>query len=566
MKSISGKNWEEIFVNKRLIEKAKIDNNFNDIQAKLIVSRHFSKEEIYSINNQINIFNPFMNNKDFLLAYKLLKKIINKNEKVLVIGDYDVDGCVSASLMVNFLNDFKLDVEYYIPDRFLDGYGADKLLIDKLISKNKPQLIILLDCGTNSYEAINYIRKCNINSIIIDHHNVQKPFPESDVFINPKKNFKNDYMSYLCSASLTFYFLDFFIKQDNLKISFNKYLIFVLIAIVADIMPLRGLNRIVAINVLQKFKLNDNFVIQELSKFLKIKKKIDIDDLAYLFAPVLNSAGRITNANQIVELLTTKSKNRVLHILKRLIILNTKRKTVEKKYLDEIDFNELTKQNGIIFVYKKNISEGLIGIIASRIKEYFNKPCIVLTNSDNLVKGSARSTPNFNIGEYIHLALKKNILIKGGGHNLAAGMSLFRKNIDLFKDFLDQIYEKDEAISNNNYISKISLNSIDKNFIKKINKISPFGNRNANPTFLIENLKIIKPTLLKDRFISCYIKSSNKIVKAISFNHIQSNISNELFNSKKKMNLLVKIKENNWNNKSSIQLQIIDIIKSTNNT
>ncbi len=566
MKSISGKNWEEIFVNKRLIEKAKIDNNFNDIQAKLIVSRHFSKEEIYSINNQINISNPFMNNKDFLLAYKLLKKIINKNEKVLVIGDYDVDGCVSASLMVNFLNDFKLDVEYYIPDRFLDGYGADKLLIDKLISKNKPQLIILLDCGTNSYEAINYIRKCNINSIIIDHHNVQKPFPESDVFINPKKNFKNDYMSYLCSASLTFYFLDFFIKQDNLKISFNKYLIFVLIAIVADIMPLRGLNRIVAINVLQKFKLNDNFVIQELSKFLKIKKKIDIDDLAYLFAPVLNSAGRITNANQIVELLTTKSKNRVLHILKRLIILNTKRKIVEKKYLDEIDFNELTKQNGIIFVYKKNISEGLIGIIASRIKEYFNKPCIVLTNSDNLVKGSARSTPNFNIGEYIHLALKKNILIKGGGHNLAAGMSLFRKNIELFKDFLDQIYEKDEAISNNNYISKISLNSIDKNFIKKINKISPFGNRNANPTFLIENLKIIKPTLLKDRFISCYIKSSNKIVKAISFNHIQSNISNELFNSKKKMNLLVKIKENNWNNKSSIQLQIIDIIKSTNNT
>lgn len=566
MKSISGKNWEEIVVNKRLIEKAKIDNNFNDIQAKLIISRHFSREEIYSINNQIKISNPFMKNKDFLLAYKLLKKIINKNEKILVIGDYDVDGCVSTSLMVNFLNDFKLDVEYYIPDRFIDGYGANKLLIDKLISKNRPQLIILLDCGTNSYEAIDYIRKCNIYSIIIDHHNVQKPFPASDVFINPKKNFKNDYMAYLCSASLTFYFIDFFIKQDNSKILFNKNLIFVLLAIVADIMPLRGLNRIVAINVLKKFKLNDSFVIQELSKFLRIKKKIDIDDLAYLFAPVLNSAGRMTNANQIVELLTTKSKNRVLHLLKKLIILNAKRKIVEKEYLDEIDFNELTKQNGVIFVYKKNISEGLIGIIASRIKEYFNKPCVVLTNSDNLVKGSARSTSNFNIGEYIHEALKKNILIKGGGHNLAAGMSLFKKNIDIFKDFLDHIYIKNKAILNYNYVSKISLNSINKNFIKNINQISPFGNGNSNPIFLIENLKIIKPTLLNDRFVSCYIKSSNKLIKAISFNHIQSNISNELFNSKKKMNLLVKIKENNWNNKSSIQLQIIDIIKSTNNT
>lgn len=566
MKSISGKNWEEIFVNKRLIEKEKIDNNFNDIQAKLIISRNFSREEIYSVNNQINISNPFMKNKDFLLAYKLLKKIINKNEKVLIIGDYDVDGCVSTSLMVNFLNNFNLDVEYYIPDRFIDGYGANKDLIEKLISKKRPQLIILLDCGTNSYEAIDFIKKCNINSIIIDHHNVKQPFPESDIFINPKKNFKNDYMSYLCSASLTFYFIDFFIKQDNSKILFNKNLIFVLLAIVADIMPLRGLNRIVAINVLNKFKLSDNFVIQELSKLLKIKKKIDIDDLAYLFAPIINSAGRMTNANQIVELLTTKSKNRVLHILKKLIILNAKRKIVEKKYLDEIDFDKLTNQNGVIFVYKKNISEGLIGIIASRIKEYFNKPCVVLTNSDNLVKGSARSTLDFNIGEYIHIALKKNILIKGGGHNLAAGMSLHRKNINLFKDFLDHIYKKDEANLNYNYISKISLHSINKDFIKRINQISPFGNKNSNPTFLIENLKIIKPTLLKDRFISCYIKSSNKLIKAISFNYIQSNISNELFNSKKKMNLLVKIKENNWNNKSSIQLQIIDIIKSTNNT
>ena len=187
MKSISGKNWEELKSSDRLIQKAKIDHNFTDIQAKIIISRNFTHEEIFSINNNVNINNPFAKSSDFLSAIKLMKKYIINKSSILVIGDYDVDGCLSTSLMVNFLRKNNYKVNYFIPDRFKDGYGVSEKLIKKLTKLYKPQLIIFLDCGSSSYNALKFIKLNKIGSLIIDHHNTQKPYPISDVFINPKK-------------------------------------------------------------------------------------------------------------------------------------------------------------------------------------------------------------------------------------------------------------------------------------------------------------------------------------------------------------------------------------------
>ena len=187
MISVSGKHWEELNIEKRLIDKISIDHNLTNIQAKLIISRNFSLEEIYSIKNSLDFKNPFLNNKDFVSACNLLKKNIDDNNEILLIGDYDVDGCVSTSLMFNFLKAEKVKVNYFIPDRFKDGYGASKDLLVKLLDKYKPQLIIFLDCGSNSHEAIKYIKNLKKNSIIIDHHNIQQPYPQTEVFINPQK-------------------------------------------------------------------------------------------------------------------------------------------------------------------------------------------------------------------------------------------------------------------------------------------------------------------------------------------------------------------------------------------
>ena len=163
MQSISGKNWEEIVVENRLIEKIKIDENFDDIQAKIVISRFFSKEEIFSINNKINFSNPFHNNKDFLSACDLLELHISNQNEILIIGDYDVDGCLSTGLMVKFLKKNNAKINYYIPDRFKDGYGASKKLIIRLTKKYNPNLIIFLDCGSNSYDALRYIETQKIS-------------------------------------------------------------------------------------------------------------------------------------------------------------------------------------------------------------------------------------------------------------------------------------------------------------------------------------------------------------------------------------------------------------------
>ena len=368
MISVSGKNWEEEYTNKRLIEKIKIDHGFNDIQSKIILSRNYSKEEIYLIKNNIDLKNPFHQTKDFLLACGLLKKNIKNKSKILIIGDYDVDGCMSTSLFVNFLKKINAKFNYFIPDRFKDGYGASKNLVIRLIKQFNPDLIIFLDCGSSSYEAVKYIKSKKIQTLIIDHHNTKNPYPEVDVFINPKKNVEYNNLDYLCTTFLTYLFIDLYIKLTKELFSVQNYLILVLLATVSDVMPIRGINKILSKKILSELDIDKNFVIKSILKNLNIKKKLELYELGYKIGPVVNAAGRLSNANQIVELFTTKSSIKISNIVENICKLNDKRKSIENKILNELELEKLNEEKGVIFIYKSNLHEGLIGIIAARIK------------------------------------------------------------------------------------------------------------------------------------------------------------------------------------------------------
>ena len=564
MISVSGKDWEEEYIIKRLVEKIKIDHSLNDIQAKIILSRNYSKEEIYLIKNKIDLKNPFHNTKDFLLACELLKKNLKNQNKILIIGDYDVDGCMSTSLLVNFLKEKNANIDYFIPDRFKDGYGASKDLVIKLIKQFDPKLIIFLDCGSSSYDATEYINTKKIQTLIIDHHNTKYPYPVVNVFINPKKNSEYKNYDYLCTTFLTYLFIDLYIKLTNDVFSIQNNLILVLLATVSDVMPIRGINKILSKKVLSEFDIDKNFVLKNISKKLNIKKKLELYELGYKIGPVVNAAGRLSNANQIIELLTTKSSNQISEIVENICKLNDKRKSIENRILNELKLEKFNDEKGIIFIYKSNLHEGLIGIIAARIKEYFNKPCFVLTNSNNILKGSARSTADFNIGELIQKLCLLGITINGGGHNLAAGVSLKKSKFNEFKNYINKIYNAKVIKVKNYYTSIISLKSINKEFAKSINLLGPFGNKNPTPIFLIQDVKFIQIKLIKNLYISCFIKKDSKIVKSISFNHLNSKISYEILNSNNNFDVLVKIKSNTWNNKSSIELEIIDLIKKVN--
>ena len=563
MISVSGRNWEEEYANKRFVEKIKIDHGFNNIQSKIILSRNYSKEEIYLIKNNIDLKNPFHQTKDFLLACGLLKKNIKNKSKILIIGDYDVDGCMSTSLFVNFLKKINAKFNYFIPDRFKDGYGASKNLVIRLIKQFNPDLIIFLDCGSSSYEAVKYIKSKKIQTLVIDHHNTKNPYPEVDVFINPKKNVEYSNLDYLCTTFLTYLFIDLYIKLTKELFSVQNYLILVLLATVSDVMPIRGINKILSKKILSELDIDKNFVIKSILKNLNIKKKLELYELGYKIGPVVNAAGRLSNANQIVELFTTKSSTKISNIVENICKLNDKRKSIENKILNELELEKLNEEKGVIFIYKSNLHEGLIGIIAARIKEYFNKPCFVLTNSNNILKGSARSTADFNIGELIQKSCLLGITLNGGGHNLAAGVSLKKSKFNEFKSYINKIYNTKFTQNKNYYTSIISLESVNKEFAKSINLLGPFGNKNSMPIFLVQDVKLIQKRLIKDLYISCFIKKGSKIVKSISFNHLNSKISYEILNSNNNFDVLAKIKSNTWNNKSSIELEIIDLIKKS---
>ena len=562
MESVSGKYWEESKINQRIFEKIKSENNFPDIINKLILLRSFNKEEIFTINNKIKLINPFFKIKDFENSYKTLKETIEKKGKILIIGDYDVDGIVSTALFIKFLKILNYPYDFYIPDRLKDGYGASLKLIKKLIKK-KPNLVIMLDCGSNSKDSVDLLNLNGIKSIIIDHHEIYKPYPKTKNLINPKKECDYENFNYLCSASITFFFIDYFLNKEKLKNDFNQNLIYVLLATVCDVMPLRYINRIIAKNILQNFDFNKNYFFNKLFEISKINRPLNIEDLGFLIGPMINSSGRIGNPNKAVNLLIATENKLVDKLISELIELNKKRKNIEENIIKSLDFSKINNENtDVIILILNSVNEGLIGILASKIKEYFNKPSIVFTQSGNYLKGSGRSTENFNMGQLIKLGIDKDIIKHGGGHNLAVGLLIEKNKFNKFKDYMNLSYKK--IIKDNNikkYVSKITLSAVNQNFYNELSLMEPFGSNNQNPVFLIENVTIVKSAIIKNKFVSCILGSKiNKSVNAISFNLINSEISKYLLNYKKEIKILAQIKQNTWNNKKSLQLNILDVV------
>ena len=558
MISVSGNIWEEIKYNKQLSQKIKQDYKFNDILSKLIINRKFNREEIYSINNKIDIVNPFINNFDFEISKNLIIDFINSKKKILIVGDYDVDGSVATGLLIRLFNQIKHPYDYFIPDRVEDGYGISEKLFKK-IKKKLTELIIIVDSGSKSYDTINYLNNLNIKTIIIDHHELVKPYPKSTSFINPKKN-KNDDNSNLCASALVYFLVDIIKKELSLINDCKSDLFLTALATVCDVMPLRGLNRNIVQKAFNEYKhINLDFINYFYSKKRK-SNKFNYDDLGYLIGPILNSGGRLNKSNLATKLIISTNKEEIKKISNQLIDLNDKRKQIEKRTIKKINLKDLILiKDKIIIIKDFTIPEGIIGIIASRFLEKFNKTTIVLTQSGNLIKGSTRSTSDINIGSIINNAVTKKILVNGGGHDMAAGFLLYKKDFNKFKNFLFE-YNFTKTSINKKYVSKISTSAINLKFLEDLDKLAPFGNHNKRPIFFVENLKIINSRIIDNLHIHCLLKDKkNKIFDSILFNSVNTNLGNCLLNYKKEINILCKFNLYGANN-NKISTHIIDIV------
>ncbi len=557
MISVSGKEWKEHKIPKRLIDKYSSDFDISVNLSKFYLSRNFDKEDILikeAIDNNLNIFSK---NKDFLSASEMIADIIHNKQKTLIFGDYDVDGISSITILSSFFRYLNHPFKYVIPDRFVDGYGPNIRLLNQNLDKEIDN-IIFLDCGSNSHDVINYLKRNNIKTIIIDHHIVNNfDIPKSDILINPIKDKVLIDENNVCTATLTFFLVDIINKKINSKFKLSDYLIFCLISTICDVMPLRGFNRkILTIGFKKLFIKNKG-----LKKLIDSqKKKLSYHDIGFKIGPLINSSGRMAKANEVVELFLEQDDDKINNIINRMNSHNFTRKKIEQENLELIDFKKYKNKN-VIFIFNKKFHEGIIGIIAAKLSKIFSKPCFVVTESKDLLKCSIRSLNNIKINKTINKLIENKLVISGGGHDEAGGFTAKKERLLDIEKFINKEFEVFNTKNYSFFDTFAIFPKKNSTIISDLKSLEPFGKNNPEPIFYFKNIRSIKSEIINDRHVQNIFKNkSGRTIKSISFDCVNSELGSYLLNFKKEFDLIGCIVENNWNNKKKIELRVIDII------
>ena len=575
--SVTGKNWFLKKFDQEQIVYLKDNFSLDEITAKLLVLRNIKREDVNSfLNPSIKNFLP---NPDCLLDMKksTLRTLnaIQNNEKIGIFGDYDVDGATSTALLGRYFDKLKLNYEIYIPDRKNEGYGPSISGFKNLIEKNV-NLIFTVDCGTLSFEAINFAKKKNIDVIVLDHHQSEINLPKAYSVVNPNRLDDKSNLQYLCAVGVTFMFLvsinrelrliDWFKKNSIEEPSLINYLDLVSLGTVCDVVPLVGLNRAIVKQGLKIFKAKNNLGLKTLIDICKIETNPSIYHLGYILGPRINAGGRVGKCSHGANLLLNSNPKEVFKIATELDQFNKERKSLEQDLIKKILIESENKLNDPVLILQgSNWHEGIIGIVAARLKDKFNKPTIIISINGDLGKASARSIVGFDIGKQIITAVHQGILLKGGGHKMAGGFTLEKENIPLFKDFLIKNFNKVKIDNTKNLTlqldSIIAPSALNEDFFDEINILGPFGSGNNEPKFLIEKIKVISSNIVGDNHIKSILRGNDgSVFKGFIWNGKNGPLEPFFFKKDKRLiNIAGKIRLNEWQGKKNIEFIIEDI-------
>jgi len=508
-----------------------------------------------------NLHSPWLM-KDMDKAVNRILKAFTNKEHLLIYGDYDVDGTTSVAAMYQFVAAIYTRVTFYIPHRYKEGYGISKAGIDYAKQKGIT-LIISLDCGIKSIELIAYAKTLNIDFIVCDHHLPDNILPNAVAILNAKQPNCNYPYKELCGCGVGFKLMQALSQKLNLPdSSFLTYLDLVATAIAADIVPITGENRILTYYGVKKVNTEPCAGIKALMNLAGVKKEMHVNNLVFIIAPRINAAGRMDDAKKAVQLFIEQDPIKAMAIAEQLHIDNTDRKEADTNITEEalsmLELDEEVKNKKTTFVYQPHWHKGVVGIVASRLIEKYYKPTIVLTKSDDLVGGSARSVVGFNLYEAIHAC--KDYLIGYGGHFAAAGMTLLPENVIPFSMAFEKVVT--ETIKEESLIPEIIIDAeitfieISKSFFKLVCQMEPFGPENMRPVFISRRVMDTGfSKLLKEQHIRFNIKQENTILNGIGFNLFEKF---ELLKMNKPIDIVYTIDTNEWNNEVSLQLKIID--------
>jgi len=542
----------------------------NQIISKLLVSRGINAKNFRKFSNPLlkNIMpDPFLID-GMEKATKKIVEFILKRKKIGLLGDYDVDGSASTAIMCRYFKELGVSFEFYIPDRIEDGYGPNIKIMEHF--KNKGcDLIITLDCGTSSLKEINYIKKKLVDVIVVDHHKQGKNLPDAFAIVNPNKKNDNSNLKNLCAAGVTFFLLAS-INRELKKKKINSfipnlinYLDLVALATICDLVKLDLMNRAFVKQGLKVLNQTKNDGLLSLINESGIKEKVSCYHLGYVIGPRINAGGRVGKSSKGTELLTSSDKNLNFVMAKQLNEYNALRKKieleVEKEAIRQVDAND-----SVLCVNSNNWHPGVIGIVASKLVEKFNKPSIVISENMDICKASCRSVNDFDIGNIIIEAVEKKIIERGGGHKMAGGFSIKKNKITELKEFLSHKYNPKSFEYIKYYDYDIKLSSVDMNLYNEIQKISPFGIGNPTPKFLIRDCIIKFPRIVGEKHLSCIVSDIYKNeFKSIAFNAKENSINDYIGSNISEMqNLIVTIAKNTWLEQEKIELRIEDILKN----
>ncbi|MEI6947856.1 single-stranded-DNA-specific exonuclease RecJ [Paraflavisolibacter sp. H34] len=487
-------------------------------------------------------------------------------EKILVYGDYDVDGTTAVASMYQFIKKQHDATEFYIPHRYREGYGISKAGID-FAAENGYSLVISLDCGIKSIELIRYAKELGIDFIVCDHHLPDDELPPAVAILNPKQKDCPYPYKELCGCGVGFKLITALCHRLNLpeQEAYN-FLDLVATAIAADIVPITGENRILAYFGLEKANNRPNFGIQALSILSNHNKELQINNLVFIIAPRVNAAGRMDDARKAVMMFIAASLQEAMQWAEQLHSDNSSRKEADSNITEEalalIQNDELLLNRKSTVLFQPHWHKGVVGIVASRLIEHYYRPTIILTRSGEYVAGSARSVSGFNVYEAVHQC--KDLLLGYGGHFYAAGMTLQPENVEAFCQKFEEVVQASihpELLIPEIVIdAEIHFRDIRRPFYDILCQMEPFGPDNLRPTFVARNVyntgysKVVKDTHL--RFV---LKQEGMIVTGIGFGLAAKM---PLLEGGGPVDVVFRLDENDWNGEKSLQMKVVDVKKS----
>lgn len=548
--------------------------------ARIIASRGIPVDDV------ANFINPKLQNlmpdpfcmKDMEKAAKRIAEAIVKKQKVAIIGDYDVDGATSSSVLRLYLESVGIEPEIHIPERD-EGYGPSRQAFDEFAALGA-ELVITVDCGTTAFDVFDYAGSLNIPVIVLDHHEAEVRLPEVYAVVNPKRLDESDdypYLKYMAAVGVVFCTIvavnrelrkqGFFAGREEPNLL--QWLDLVALGTVCDVVPLLGLNRAFVRQGLRIMSLRSNTGLRALIDKSGISEAPSAFHLGYVLGPRINACGRVGEASLGNKLLCSRDDFQAGQLADKLNEFNAQRKEIEAYVLlSAIEMLEGTPQEyPIAFAAGKDWHQGVVGIVAGKLKERYNVPAFVMSIEPDEVKGSARSVPGVDLGALIIAAKEKGLLTKGGGHTMAAGFSLSEDKIEAFRrfagEYVRQKLGEEDVAPVIEVDSALDLLGANTDFAAALELLEPFGAGNAEPKIVLEHVRIVKPGIVGAGHVRCFLTSGNGgSLKAMAFKIADTELGKTLLNSQgAAFDIAGVLRRDNWQGRNSVQFIIDDAIR-----